>query len=208
MASTWRDPRTRWIAAGTVVTLAVVLAVFSEFLLWVEQRDGVVLDDPVLRSFAAVDVSWLTFSLIYIALLLWIGLHVTRPRYLLVGLQSYAVLVIIRIGAMWLTPLDPPTTSLPLIDRLVESLGPSQQLTKDLFFSGHTSTLFLLGLSARTRRLRVLFFVLSLCVAVCVVYQHAHYAIDVYVAPFIAFGAWSIVTRVWRLSRADRQDGA
>lgn len=197
----------RLIAFVTVTTVVAVLIGFSQFLVWVEARAGVELDDPVLRLFTPVDVSWITFGIIYVSILLWLGLHLPTPCSLLIGLQSYALMVVIRTAAMWLTPLDPPESSLPLIDHMVESLGPSQRLTKDLFFSGHTSTLFLLGLAARTRRLRSLFLILSACVAVCVVAQHAHYTVDVLVAPFMAYGAWSIISRFWVRSSLNDSSG-
>jgi len=36
---------------------------------------------------------------------------------------------------------------------------------------------------------------LAAAVAVCVVLQHAHYGIDVYVAPFMSFAVWTFVKR-------------
>lgn len=196
--SEWRDPGIRWIAIGTLVSFVLVMIAFSRFLLWVEARPGAVLHDPILRHFAPIDVSWLTFSIIYIGILSWIGLHIPKPRLLLIGLQSYMVMVLFRMATMWLTPLDPPAATLPLIDHMVESIGPGQRLTRDLFFSGHTSTLVLLGLSARTGVLRVIFLVAAGGVATCVLIQHAHYAIDVFIAPFMAFAAWRIVTGLWK----------
>lgn len=187
----------KWIAAGTIASLIGVMIGFSSFLLRIELRPGAILDDPVLRLFAPIDVSWLTFTIIYAGILSWIGLHIPTPRYLLIGLQSYLVMVIIRMIAMWLTPLDPPATALPLIDHMVESIGPGQRLTKDLFFSGHTSTLVLLALSARTRLLRSIFLIAATAVALCVVIQHAHYSIDVFIAPFIAYTAWKLVSWLW-----------
>lgn len=188
----------RWLALGTVVSFILVMIAFSRFLLWVESRPGAVLDDPILRLFTPIDVSWLTFGIIYVGLIAWIGIHIPTPRVLLIGLQSYMVMVLIRMLVMWLTPLDPPVHSLPLIDHMVESIGPGQRLTKDLFFSGHTSTLVLLGLAARTRPLRIIFLGAATGVAACVLLQHAHYSVDVVIAPFIAFAAWRLVSWLWK----------
>ena len=49
---------------------------------------------------------------------------------------------------MWATPLDPPPGMIVLEDPLVQLFGgASRPLTRDLFFSGHTSTMFLLFLA-------------------------------------------------------------
>jgi membrane-associated phospholipid phosphatase len=92
---------------------------------------------------------------------------------------------------MWSIPLDAPLTILPLKDPVVEWIVTSPTLTKDLFFSGHTSTLFLMALLAS--RLKPLYFLATFFVAVCVLLQHVHYLVDVLVAPFVAYAAFKIV---------------
>ncbi|MGB2958557.1 MAG: phosphatase PAP2-related protein, partial [Bacteroidota bacterium] len=109
------------------------------------------------------------------------------------ALQSYVVMVGIRMVAMSLVPLEPPPTMISLTDPTVEYLGTGTLLTKDLFFSGHTSTLFLLFLSAQIRWQKGMFLVCFVVVAVCVLIQHVHYTIDVFAAPFFAYGAYRLV---------------
>ena len=58
-------------------------------------------------------------------------------------------MVIFRTSAINLVPLEPPDTILLLNDPFVQLFGKGEILTKDLFFSGHTGTLFLLFLLAR-----------------------------------------------------------
>ena len=106
---------------------------------------------------------------------------------------------------MWLTPLDPPYDVYPLMDPLVEYVGTGMPLTKDLFFSGHTSTLFLLFLVTPTGVLKRLFLACTVLVACAVLVQHVHYAIDVFVAPFFAYAAFAITRRLNRTtSRTSR----
>jgi membrane-associated phospholipid phosphatase len=63
---------------------------------------------------------------------------------------------------------------------------------KDLFFSGHTSTLFLLFLTAGRGRLKILFLCCTIAVAATIIIHHSHYAVDVFVAPFVAYTSYRI----------------
>jgi hypothetical protein len=190
------EGRFRRQASLTLAALVLVLAGLARFLERNEARQGVVLPDPFLALYAPHDVTWLTFALIYIALLAAIVYFLRHPATLLIAMQSYALMVIFRIIAMTLVPLEPPPTMIPLNDPLVEMFGTGRLLTKDLFFSGHTSTLFLLILVTPPGTLRKIFIACTLVVACCVLVQHVHYAIDVFVAPFVAFSAVCIVRAI------------
>lgn len=178
--------------AATAALLGAALAAFSRFVSRVESRPGAVLPDPLLALFAPRDLTWLTFTLVYAGLAVALISLLGRPARLLLGLQAYAVMVLLRIGAMWLVPLDPPPRMIPLGDPFVRLFGPGEVLTRDLFFSGHTASLFLFFLVAPTRTLRALFFACTVAVGVAVLAQHVHYAIDVYAAPAFAFAAYSL----------------
>lgn len=176
--------------------LVLVLTVLARFLEQNEGRPGVVLPDPVLALFSPVDLTWLTFALIYIGLVAAVVSLLRHPETLLLAIQAYSVMVGFRIIAMTLVPLEPPVTMIPLQDPLVEYFGTGTLLTKDLFFSGHTSTLFLLFLVTPRSALKKVFLACTVLVACCVILQHVHYAIDVYVAPFVAYAAYRIVLLV------------
>jgi membrane-associated phospholipid phosphatase len=96
-------------------------------------------------------------------------------------------LAIFRIGMMYTIPLEAPPGMIMLVDPVVRAFGDGPNWAKDLFFSGHTSTTFLCALSVRSRALRLLCLGACLSVAVLILVQHAHYTIDVLVAPFVAF---------------------
>lgn len=181
----------------TLLVLVVVLALFTRFLAVVETREGVVFADPVLALFAPVDVTWLTFAIIYGALLLAIGYLLRHPAALLLALQSYTALVLTRMAAMFLLPLDPPAAMLPLVDPIVEFAGSGgATLSRDLFFSGHTSTLFLLVLVVPHRLLQGIFIGCTVLVGCCVLLQHVHYSIDVVAAPFFAYTCVAAVRKL------------
>ncbi len=201
----WRDAlRDRTFVLELVVTFVVVIitiGAFSHFLrTYVEVRPGAVFRDPLLARFDPIDLSIPSFVLIYGALLLAVGFLLQEPRRLVLFAQAYVLLLAFRTATLYLVPLEAPPNIIPLVDPAVGMTTRGQTLTKDLFFSGHTATMFLLALSARPRWLRVLFYVSTAFVGAGVLLQHVHYSIDVAVAPFVAFAAWWIVTRLHGLN--------
>ena len=167
---------------------------FSQFLQFVEQRDGVSLPDPLLKAFNPIDLTWLIFTLIYLSMILFLFSVRKEPNILITALQAYGLMVIFRTIAMYLTPLEAPTTLLMLDDPFVQLFGKGDILTKDLFFSGHTGTLFLLFLLTKNKILKTTFLVSTVVVGMAVLLQHVHYSIDVFVAPFITYCAFKIIS--------------
>jgi hypothetical protein len=177
----------------TMIILTVVLISFSQFLHFIEQREGVVLSDPVLRAFNPIYLTWLTFALIYLSLIIFVVTSFNKPDKLLIAFQAYGLMVIFRSIAMYLTPFEAPESILLLNDPFVQLFGEGDVLTKDLFFSGHTGTLFLLFLLAENKTLKSIFLISTIMVGTAVLLQHVHYSIDVFVAPFVAYGAYRII---------------
>jgi len=54
----------------TIPLLAAILIVFPPFLQFVENRPGVVFADPLLTLFNPIDLTWLTFGLIYLSIII------------------------------------------------------------------------------------------------------------------------------------------
>jgi hypothetical protein len=182
----------------TVPALVAVLALLARFLVFAEARPGVVLPDPVLALLAPRDLTWLTFGLIYLGLALGVARLSIEPRALVLALQAYVAMVLFRIAAMAVTPLAAPPGMIPLHDPLVRLFGPGTLLTKDLFFSGHTSTLFLLALAVPGRRSKVPFFFCTAAVGVSVLWQHVHYTVDVLAAPLFAYASFRLAAALDR----------
>jgi hypothetical protein len=177
----------------SVPLLVIVLFLFSWFLEWVELRRGVILQDPILAAVAPLEFTWPIFLLIYAGLVIGIVTLSAFPMQLVIAVQSYVLTVCFRFAAMYLTPLDPPTGLVPLGDPIVQFFGTGEVLMKDLFFSGHTSTLLLLSLTATGRWLKTFFAFCTFAVGVMIVWQHAHYTVDVFVAPFISYTSYRLV---------------
>jgi hypothetical protein len=190
-------PRFRALALGGPVVVVSVLLILRRFLDYIESRPGPVLADPILPLVRPHDVALVVFSTMYLALLVGIVALARRPDRLVAGLWAYAAMLVLRMVAMYLVPLDPPPALVPLRDPFVELFGQQRTLTRDLFFSGHTATLFLLALTIPTRGARIGALAATFIVAAGVMIHHAHYAVDVLVAPFVAYachraGRWLV----------------
>jgi len=180
----------------TLAVLVFILNRFAEFVLFVESRQGAVLNDPVLALFNPIDVTYFTFGILYISLFTGLITLSRHPKSLILAMQAYSLLTLFRMAAMYAMPLDPPASMLPLADPLVELFGTGKLLTRDLFFSGHTSIMFILFLTSKDKILRIILLIGTISIGLLVLVQHVHYTIDVLAAPFFAWGAYSIIRQL------------
>jgi len=168
----------------TILFLIISLTLFSRFLVFVEARDGVVLNDVLLNQFEAIDLSYFIFFTIYGSILFTLSKVVLQPYRLLLLFQSYSMMIILRMLFMLLLPLSPPIGAIILKDPLVDIFG-SVVFTKDLFFSGHTATMFILY-KVLPKEYKSYFLLITLILMASLLLQKTHYSIDVLVAPFIS----------------------
>lgn len=185
------DRQERWLAILTVAVMALTLTSYTGFLASVEARSGVRFTDPLHGLIGPVDLTWVIFLILYGALILAIAVLLREPVVFFRALRAYTMLIGIRMICMWLLPLDPPESMIILNDPFVEmfTTGGSATLTRDLFFSGHTSTLCLIGFVTPGKWYRAAFFSMAVIVGIAVIAQHVHYSVDVAVAPLAAFAA-------------------
>jgi hypothetical protein len=167
-----------------------------------ELRTGTRVIDPLLSYFTPRDFSPFTFSLTYIALGLFIFSGLVKPKAFIIALQAYCLLIIMRTIAIYMVPLEPPTGMILLKDPVTYffmSTPTGDYIVKDLFFSGHVSTIVLFGLSAQRIWVKRSLFVIALLVGTLILGQHVHYTIDVVAAPLFAFLAYKASAMVDKL---------
>lgn len=101
--------------------------------------------------------------------------------------------------ALYLTPLEAPQGTIPLVDPIAHADG--TVFVRDLFFSGHTATTYLVFLVCRRAhwRWKALFFAVAVATGAMVVVQKTHYTIDVFAAPFFVYTAHGVVQDVRRV---------
>ena len=187
----------------TLLLLVITVFSFSRYLLFNEARHGAVLDDPVLKHFNAVDLNPVLFFAIYSSLIIGLVSFSFTPNRLLLAFQTYTLMVIFRMTAMYLVPLDPPPGCIDLDDPVVFILGTGQKIIKDLFFSGHTSTAFMLFQIARNKFLKGYFLIATITVGSCVILQKAHYTIDVFAGLVFSYTSYQLVKSFHRKFKSD-----
>lgn len=187
------DKNFRVIFFATIVVLLICLTALSNFLTYNDTLSGVAYIDPILKYFTPIDLTYVTFFIIYGGLLTGLIFLIQYPNHLLIAFQAYSLMVLFRICVMYSLPLDPVPDTIPLEDPLVQLFGTGKILMRDLFFSGHTSTMFLLSLTAPIKKLKYIFIFLTVLVGLAVLIQHAHYTVDVLAAPFFAYTSYRII---------------
>lgn len=176
---------------GSLVLVAM-LAYMPHFFGMMEKRQGIVLNDLLLQQLPAIDVSVITFLIIWSINFLLIYRSVQDPSVFILGLYTLILVNLIRFATISMTPLDPPLGLVPLRDPLSSLFygGPKIFITKDLFFSGHTSSQFMVFLCLKNRKDKLVALVASIVVGLLVLIQHVHYTIDVaaaFLATYLAF---------------------
>ena len=184
---TWTEP------IITLILLVATLVFFTHFINAVEARNGVELNDPILKLFKPIDISSLIFGIIYLSIIIGLISLINNPKRLVFALQVYTLIVLVRILTLFLTPFNAPENMIPLVDPVVKNLGTGQMLTKDLFFSGHTATMFFLFLVSVNRKMKMFFLLGFIIIAIALLLQHVHYTIDVIAAPFFTYTSFRII---------------
>jgi len=150
--NTFKFKKFKTIFLISLIILFVALLIYSKFLNFNESRNGVSFEDPFLSWFSPINATWFIFTLIYGGLILGIVNLIRHPKHLLIAIQTYTLIIFVRIIAMYSLPLNPPPHTIPLVDPFVQLFGSGKVLMKDLFFSGHTATMFMLFLTAPTKK--------------------------------------------------------
>ncbi len=186
------------IALSFTIFFLVLFGIAPLLINFFESREGAVLKDPILGLFLPMDLSCLSFLLIYGAILIGFVTLSKVPTNLCLALQAYSLMLLFRMLTMFLLPIDPPPLMITLRDPFVEILARTngKSPTRDLFFSGHVSTMFLLYLTAPKVWLKKVYLTGCALVGLFLILQHVHYVIDIIAAPFFAFGAFYLVKKL------------
>ena len=183
----WESPLFRKKLIIGFILITVILSAFPFFFQVIEKRKGTFLNDWLLSRVPAYDMSIMIFILIWATSLLALFRAVQDPGFLMQFLWSYILLCILRILSISLIPLDPPINLLPLADPIANAFYGARFVTRDLFFSGHTASIFLIALCLKKRTDKALALLASLSIGILLLIQHVHYTIDVIAAPLLTY---------------------
>ena len=195
----WSIPVFRVKLITAVILTIATLSTMPIFFQWAEGRHGALLNDPVLRLLSPHNVSIPIFMLIWILAGLGIYRAFSNPKILLTFLWVYVLLTVTRFLTITLVPLEPPVGLIGLVDPLSNFFYGAKYVTKDLFFSGHTSTMFLIYFVLPGKGDKRLALFVTISVGILLLVQHVHYTLDVLVAfPGCWLCWWIIVKTVLR----------
>jgi hypothetical protein len=182
--SAWSDRKFRIKTVIGTILLFCLLAYLPIFFFAIEERQGISMNDYLLRLIPPCDVSIPTFMIIWSLIIFMLFRCAQRPQLLILFLYSFIILSLSRMLTITLLPLEPPEGLIPLKDPLIGIFygGPQKFITKDLFYSGHTSVQFLIFLCLKKKKDKIVSLCATIAVAILVLVQHIHYTIDVLAA--------------------------
>ena len=181
----WQNTGYKKKLFGGLIPAIIILMFFPVFFQYIEQRNGFQMNDPLLNAIPVLNLSIPTFALIWSTAGLTIFRCYQSPQMTIQFIWGFMLLCVARIITISSVPFNPPAGLIPLMDPLSNKVYGGIYITKDLFFSGHTSTLFLMFLTLSKKYDKTFALISSLLVGMFVLVQHVHYTIDVLVAfPF------------------------
>lgn len=139
---------------------------------------------------------------IHVALTFWLLLTLylfTQPQWLPFVTKTAAVFILVRSGFICLTHLGAPENLLTIPNNMASYV----LFDGDLFFSGHVGGPFLMLLIFWEQIvLRSICLIATLFFSMTVLIGHIHYSIDVFAAPFIAYGVYQFCCYCFTKERA------
>ncbi|MSU60450.1 MAG: hypothetical protein EXS52_00855 [Candidatus Staskawiczbacteria bacterium] len=162
---------------------------------------GTPVGDLVLDHLAVVNLDFFIVEGALVSTVIVMILFLLYPRYLIFSLKALAFFIIIRSFFISLTHLG---TNLHQITLDHGSIGFFlydflYNAKNDFFFSGHVGASFLFALIFWKQVLwRATFLGISIIFAVSMLLAHMHYSIDIFAAPFITYGIFTISKRLFR----------
>jgi len=172
--------------------IAITLSLYPLFFTYIEQRNGRLLNDFLLQILPAKNVSIPIFTIIWGMGLLTLYRVIKSPRIALNTVWCFLLISISRVISISLINLNPPVELIPLVDPLSNTFYGGKFITKDLFYSGHTATQFLMFLCLEKKVDKVLTLISTIIIGVLVLIQHVHYTLDVVTAPLFAYLCFKI----------------
>ncbi len=196
----WTPARKRsmWFGVFLLILSVIIQIVLGRF------SSRVALDAPSVRDIFLDNLPLVNLSPVIVggAITLWISalvLLIVNPRYLIFSVKAIALYIISRAFFFSLTHIGPyPLRYSPSAHNDGYGLYHLVTFQGNFFYSGHTAFPFLLALIFWDNKyLRYLFIILTGFFGASVLLAHVHYSIDVFAAPFIVYGMYTITAKLF-----------
>jgi hypothetical protein len=192
-SSAWKMPSFRWKFWIGVLLFAGILISLPYFFIAIQNRNGRMFTDFLLEMIPPRNVSVAVFFLIWSSCILIVFRIYRDPMMLLVTLWAYNGVTLVRMACIGLISLNPPAGLIPLADPITNQFYGQQYITHDLFFSGHTTTVFLIFLCLKKKADRIYTLLASATLGLLLLVQHVHYTVDVLAAPVFTYAIYRLV---------------
>ena len=162
-----------------IILFIIILFSFPYFFNSIEARNGKQLNDFVLNAIPAINLSIPIFVIIWGTSIILIVEAIKNPTIFIGFLWSFIFLSLSRMLTISAIPLNAPHNLVPLIDPISNTFYGGKFLTKDLFYSGHTATQFLIYFHLEKKWQKNISLFATFSIGIMVLFQHVHYSIDV-----------------------------
>lgn len=171
---------------------------FPRYFDYLEGRNGTFLNDLIVCRIPATDVSWLVFFLLYSGMVIGLVCSLRYPKVCLIIMQTYVLVTVMRIITLYFFPLNPPEGYIALKEPILSLFFTTNGIicSKDLFFSGHVSTILSLYYPVKQKLYKNIILAFSIMIGLLVLIQHVHYTIDVLVSPVATYACYLFAKNV------------
>jgi PAP2 superfamily C-terminal len=198
--SRFRDlfaPAYRYSLAGALVLLGIAFTVehFANVYAFAYsvRPTSVFVGDLLLDNLPVVNLNLIIIEGALISIVAGVIYVLLHPRYVFFSLKALAVFIIIRALFVSFTHVGIYPSHVDPGAGFFDGLYTYLNFQLGLFFSGHTGLPFLMALIFwKKSYARIVFLSLSFIFGVAVLLAHVHYSIDVFAAPFMAYGIFKI----------------
>ena len=155
--------------------------------------------DLILDNIPVIDFNFIIIEFALISLVIGTLFVFYKPRYILFSLKALALFIIIRALFISLTHVGIHPENIAPGLGFFDAVYTYLNFQTGLFFSGHTGLPVLMAfIFWHNSRSRLIFLVLAFVFGVAVLLAHIHYSIDVFAAPFMAYGIFKIAQHLFR----------
>lgn len=192
----WKEQKFKQLTLIGIVFFIITLIALPFFFNYIQQREGRQINDFLLNQITPRNVSNWVFSIIWSMAVLTLIRCIQQPGIFLIFLWGFILLSFSRMISIIAVPLNPPNNLLELIDPISNTFYGSKFVTKDLFYSGHTATQFLMFLCLKNKWDKLATLISTFLIGALVLVQHIHYTIDVLAAPILTYLVFILVKKI------------
>lgn len=193
----WKESSFRLSFSLAILTFSVFPWKAATYFQWVQQREGIILNDFLLEVIPPKNVSYPIFSIIYCTVIYLIIRLLATPKTFVWFAWAFNLETAFRFLTIYFVALNPPVGIVDLHDPVAAIFiyGENMPITKDLFFSGHTATMVFACYFLPLRMEKILAIILSVILVMLLLIQHVHYTIDIVMAPLFTLLAIGIIKK-------------